>query len=349
MPNMEAVTLIVVMRPDSNQQNLDSVVKHLTDRGLKAHLSKGVERTIVGVIGPIPGELQDELEVMDGVGEVVRISKPYKMASREFGPTDTVVTIGKAKVKIGGGHFAVFAGPCAVESPEQVLATAKAVKAAGATVLRGGAFKPRTSPYSFRGMKEDGLKILAAARDETGMPIVTEVMSPRDVELVAKYTDVLQVGARNMQNYPLLDEVGQTRLPVLLKRGFAGTYEDWLLAAEYVLAGGNLQVILCERGIRTFETFTRNTMDLNAIPVIHRLSHLPVVADPSHGTGKWYLVTPIARASVAAGADGLIIEVHPNPDTAKSDGAQSLTPDNFAELMRQVKAIRAVLPAKAPA
>ncbi|MBM3945228.1 MAG: 3-deoxy-7-phosphoheptulonate synthase [SAR202 cluster bacterium] len=335
--------MIVVLRSQSSQQQTDAVLKHLTDRGLKGHVSKGVERTIIGVIGPIPPELQDELEVMEGVSEVVRITKPYKLASREFSTGNTVISIGKAAVKIGGGNFVVFAGPCAVESEEQVLATAKAVQAAGATVLRGGAFKPRTSPYSFRGMGEDGLKILANARAATGMPIITEVMSQRDVELVAKYADVLQIGARNMQNYNLLDEVGRTRVPIMLKRGFAATYEDLLLAAEYILAGGNSQVILCERGIRTFETFTRNTMDINAIPAIKRLSHLPIVSDPSHGTGKWYLVTPLARASVAAGADGLIIEVHPNPDTARSDGAQSLMFDNFNELMRQVKAIRSAL------
>ncbi|MDA1189655.1 MAG: 3-deoxy-7-phosphoheptulonate synthase [Chloroflexi bacterium] len=331
------------MGQGSTEGQVNAVIKHLTDRGLKGNLSKGVERTVIGVIGPIAPELQNELEVMDGVSEVVRISKPYKLSSREFSAGDTVVTIGKAGVKIGGNNFVVFAGPCAVESEEQVLSTAKAVQAAGATVLRGGAFKPRTSPYSFRGMGEDGLKILATAREATGMPIITEVMSPSDVELVAKYTDVLQIGARNMQNYPLLDEAGKTRTPVMLKRSFSGTYEDLLLAAEYIMAGGNNQVILCERGIRTFETFTRNTMDINAIPAIQRLSHLPIVSDPSHGTGKWYLVTPLARASVAAGAHGLIIEVHPNPDTARSDGAQSLTFENFAELMRQVKAIQSAL------
>ena len=220
------------------------------------------------------------------------------------------------------------------------MATARAVKAAGATVLRGGAFKPRSSPYSFRGLGEDGLKMLAAARDETGLPIITEVMSPADIDLVSRYADVLQIGARNMQNFSLLDEAGQADKPVMLKRNFSATYEDWLLAAEYVMAGGNKEVILCERGIRTFETFTRNTLDLNAIPSIHRLSHLPVVADPSHGTGRWYLVTPLARAAAAVGADGLIIEVHPNPDEAKSDGAQSLTFENFSALMEQVTAIR---------
>ncbi len=337
---MEVRELIVIMNVNSGQAELDAVKQHLADRGLRANLSEGVERTVVGVIGEIDPELQNELEVMDGVAEVVRISKPYKLSSREFHPENTVVSIGDTGVKIGAGEFVVFAGPCAVEDEEQIITTAKAVKAQGATVMRGGAYKPRTSPYSFRGMGEDGLKLLAAARDETGLPIITEVMSPRDVEVVSRYADVLQIGARNMQNYPLLDEVGVGDKPVMVKRSFAGTYEDWLLAAEYVMAGGNQQVILCERGIRTFETFTRNTMDISAIPAIHRLSHLPVVADPSHGTGKWYLVTPLAAAAVAAGADGLIIEVHPNPDLAKSDGAQSLTFENFAALMAQVTAIR---------
>ena len=337
---MEVPELIVIMSVDSGQAELDAVQQHLADRGLRANLSRGVERTVVGVIGGIDPELHNELEVMAGVAEVVRISKPYKLSSREFHPEDTDVTIGDAGVKIGAGEFTVFAGPCAVEDEKQVIATAKAVKALGATVIRGGAYKPRTSPYSFRGMGEEGLKLLAAARDETGLPIITEVMSPRDIDVVSRYADVLQIGARNMQNYSLLDEVGLTNKPVMVKRSFSGTYEDWLLAAEYVMAGGNHQVILCERGIRTFETFTRNTMDIAAIPAIHRLSHLPVVADPSHGTGKWYLVTPLAAAAVAAGADGLIIEVHHNPDVAKSDGAQSLTFENFGTLMAQITAVR---------
>ena len=328
------------MDANCTEIHVDAVRQHLVERGLRAHLSAGVERKVIGVIGQIYPELQNELGVMDGVSEIVTISKPYKLPGREFNPEDTVVSIGSGEVKIGGGEFAVLAGPCAVESEEQLLATARAVKAQGATVIRGGAYKPRTSPYSFRGMGEDGLKLLAAARDETGLPIITEVMSPRDVDLVSRYADVLQVGARNMQNYSLLDEVGMADKPVMVKRSFAGTYEDLLLAAEYVMAGGNKQVMLCERGIRTFETFTRNTFDINAIPSLHRLSHLPVVADPSHGTGKWYLVAPVAAAAVAAGADGLIIEVHPNPDEAKSDGAQSLTFENFERLMAQVKAIR---------
>jgi len=331
------------METKCTQKDIDLIEQHLTDKGLQSHMSKGVERTVIGVIGQIDPDLQNELELMPSVSQVIRISQPYKLSSREFNQQGTVVSIGKGKVEIGNGKFVTFAGPCAVESEEQVIATAKAVKSHGATVLRGGAFKPRTSPYSFRGMGEDGLKILATASQETGLPIITEVMSQRDVDLVSRYSDVLQIGARNMQNYSLLDEVGRSEKPVMVKRSFSGTYEDWLLSAEYVMAGGNTQVILCERGVRTFETFTRNTMDITAIPVIHKLSHLPVVADPSHGTGKWYLVAPIAAASVAAGADGLIIEVHPNPDTAKSDGAQSLTFENFGKLMSQVKSIRKTL------
>ena len=332
--------MIVVMSAHCTHEQVEAVQRHLSDRGLQGHLNPGVERSVIGVLGEIYPELQDELEFMSGVSDVFRVSKPYKLASREFVGHSTQVEIGKDKVVIGAGEFVVFAGPCAVESEAQVLATARAVSAAGAKVMRGGAFKPRTSPYSFRGMGEDGLKLLASARDETGLAIITEVMSPQDMDLVSRYADVLQIGARNMQNFSLLDEAGRADKPVMVKRGQSATYEDWLLAAEYVMAGGNERVILCERGIRTFETFTRNTMDLNAIPAIHRLSHLPVVADPSHGTGRWYLVTPMARAAAAVGADGLIIEVHPNPDEAKSDGAQSLTFENFSLLMDQVRAIR---------
>ena len=328
------------MAAGSTRNDVDGVLRHLEQRGLRGQLNEGVERTVIGVLGEVYPELQNEIDLIAGVSETVPISKPYKLARREFAPDDTVVSIGTAGVQVGGGNFAVFAGPCAVESEEQVIATARAVRDLGAQVLRGGAFKPRTSPYSFRGLGGDGLKLLATAREETGLPVITEVMATSDVDLVGRYADVLQVGARNMQNYSLLDEVGKADKPVMVKRGFSATYEDWLLAAEYVMAGGNLNVILCERGIRTFESFTRNTMDLNAVPAIHRLSHLPVVADPSHGTGKWYLVTPMARAAAVVGADGLIIEVHPNPDEARSDGAQSLTFENFGKLMTQVQAIR---------
>ena len=268
------------------------------------------------------------------------VSKPYKLASKEFHPDNTVIKVGDAV--IGGPDPVIMAGPCSVEDEEQMVSTAKAVKNAGATVLRGGAFKPRTSPYSFRGMGEDGLKLLNLAKQETGLPIITEVMATADVETVAEYADILQIGARNMQNYNLLDEVGLIGKPVMVKRGLAASYEEWLLAAEYVMAGGNEQVILCERGVRGFETFTRFTLDVAAVPVIKRLSHLPIVCDPSHSTGKWYLVTPVALASVAAGAHGLLIEVHPNPDVAKCDGPQSLTFENFDILMDQVNAVASV-------
>ena len=333
--------MIVVMQVNSTEQDILGVQNHLERRGLQGHLSLGVERTVIGVVGQAYPELRDELELLAGVQEVVIISRPYKLTSREFEPADTIIKVGD--VTIGGGQLVVFAGPCAVESQEQVRTTALAVKASGAQILRGGAFKPRTSPYSFRGMGEDGLKILSEAREETGLPIITEVMAPGDVELVSRYADILQVGARNMQNFSLLDEVGKADKPVMLKRGFSATYEDWLMAGEYVMAGGNRQLMLCERGIRTFETYTRNTLDLTAVPVIKRLSHLPVVADPSHGTGKWYLVTSLAVAAAAVGADALIVEVHPNPDTALSDGAQSLTLENFDKLMAKVRAVRAAI------
>jgi 3-deoxy-7-phosphoheptulonate synthase len=282
--------MIVVMNAESTREDIENIVTHLIERGLNAQLNRGVERTVIGVLGEIYEELQDELTLMPGVLEVFRVSKPYKLASREFHHDDTTVYVGKERVPVGGGHFTVFAGPCAVESEEQTITTARAVKAAGAKVLRGGAFKPRTSPYSFRGMFEDGLKILAAARDETGLPIITEVMSPREVELVCQYADVLQIDARNMQNYSLLDEVGMTDTPVMVKRGMSATYEDWLLAAEYVMAKGNHQVILTERGIRTFETFTRNTFDLNAIPASTASATClswPTPATPQ-GAGSWW-------------------------------------------------------------
>ena len=332
--------MIVVMAPGAAQPDLDNIRVRIEDRGLRAQINTGAERTVIGVMGSIPPDFKDEMELMNGVDEVIIISKPYKLASKEFHPDDTIIKVGDAV--IGGHKPVIMAGPCSVEDEEQMVSTAKAVKAAGATVLRGGAFKPRTSPYSFRGMGEDGLKLLQLAKQETGLPIITEVMATADVETVAKYADILQIGARNMQNYNLLDEVGLIGKPVMVKRGLAASYEEWLLAAEYVMAGGNEQVILCERGVRGFETFTRFTLDVAAVPVIKRLSHLPIVADPSHSTGKWYLVTPVALASVAAGAHGLLIEVHPNPDQAKCDGPQSLTFENFDILMEQVNAIASV-------
>lgn len=330
--------MIVIMGANATEHNIDAILQRLGEYDLQGRLIRGEERTIIGVVGAaIPPTLQEELELFEGVQETARITKPYKLAGREFHPHDTVVDV--RGVKVGDGSCVVIAGPCAVESEEQIMASARAVREAGASMLRGGAFKPRSSPYTFRGMGEDALKMLAQARDETGLPIVTEVMTPSDVELVTRYADVLQVGARNMQNYQLLEEVGRSGMPVLLKRGLSATIEEWLLSAEYVVAQGNPNVILCERGIRTFETATRNTMDLNAVAVAKRLSHLPIIADPSHGTGKWYLVPPLALAAVAAGADGLIIEVHPDPDRARSDGSQSLTPENFGALMPRITAV----------
>jgi 3-deoxy-7-phosphoheptulonate synthase len=328
--------MIVVMKAGSQDREIDVVMERLHFLGLQGHLSKGVERTVIGVVGVTSSmsDLRERLELVPGVAEVVPISKPFKLSSREFEPQDTVIDVGG--VKIGGKELVVMAGPCAAETPEQVMSTARAVKAAGARILRGGAFKPSTSPYSFRGLGEEGLKLLAEAKKEYGLPLITEVLTPQDVELVVKYADILQVGARNMQNFILLDEVGQAQKPVMLKRGLSATIQEWLLAAEYILAQGNRQLILCERGIRTFETYTRNTMDVSAIPIVHKETHLPIIADPSHGTGKWDLVMPMAMASVAAGADGLMIEVHPTPDAALKDGAQSLTFDHFGDLMKRI-------------
>jgi 3-deoxy-7-phosphoheptulonate synthase len=340
--------MIVIMRRNCTTEEVGGVQERIESRGLRAHLSEGEERTVVGVLGEVYPELKGELEILPGVLEVVVISRPYKLASREFKAEDTVIKVGDAA--IGNDELVVMAGPCAVEDEEQTLSTARLVKAAGAQILRGGAFKPRSSPYSFRGMGLPGLQILAKAREETGLPIVTEVMATEDVGMVAQYADILQVGTRNAQNFNLLDEVGKTNKPVLLKRGFSASYEEWLLAAEYILSGGNSQVILCERGIRTFETGTRFTLDLSAIPVIKGLSHLPVIADPSHSTGRTQLVSPMTLAAVAAGAHGVIVDVHPNPAVAKCDGAQALTFDNFETLMPQVKAVAAAVgkvPAKA--
>ncbi|WP_448539738.1 3-deoxy-7-phosphoheptulonate synthase [Roseiflexus sp.] len=334
--------MIVVMRSTATEEELNAVLTRIQEHGLKGSVTYGEERNIVGVIGAaIPPTLREELERFPGVQEAVRITRPYKLAAREFHPPDTIVQVGD--VAVGGGSFVVIAGPCAVESEAQIMATAFAVREAGAHMLRGGAFKPRSSPYTFRGLGEEGLRLLALARAETGLPIVTEVMTPTDVELVARYADVLQIGARNMQNFQLLEEAGRSGKPVLLKRGMSATIEEWLLSAEYIIAQGNPNVILCERGIRTFETATRNTMDLNAVALAKRRSHLPVIADPSHGTGKWYLVPPLALASLAAGADGVMIEVHPDPDRATSDGGQSLTCENFAALMPQMTALAGLL------
>ena len=323
--------MIIVMKQEATKRDVDHLVARIEELGLGSHLIVGAERTVVGVVGKTYPELRQMFETLNAVDEVVPISKPYKLSSREFNPPDTVIEV--RGIKIGGGETVVMAGPCSVENEEQLFATARAVKAAGAHILRGGAYKPRTSPYQFRGLGEEGLKLLKAASDETGMPVITEVMTPQDVDLVSRYADILQIGARNMQNYMLLEECGRSQKPVMLKRGLAGEIQEWLLCAEYIIAQGNRQVMLCERGIRTFETATRNTMDLSAIPLIKRLSHLPIIGDPSHGTGKWYLVEPMAKAAVAAGADGIMVEVHPNPDHALSDGAQSLTFESFERMM----------------
>jgi 3-deoxy-7-phosphoheptulonate synthase len=329
--------MIVVMKVDSSDKEIAGVVKRIESAGLKTHVSQGVERSIIGVVGQIFPELEDMLEMLPGVDEVIRVSKPYKLSSREFHPLDTTINVGG--ITIGGKEIVVMAGPCAVENEKQLLETARAVKAAGATILRGGAFKPSTSPYQFRGLGEAGLELLARVKKEVGLLVITEVMSPVEVELVSRYADILQIGARNMQNFNLLEEVGKTGKPVMLKRGLSATVQEWLLAAEYIMSQGNEQLMLCERGVRTFETYTRNTMDISAIPIIEKVSHLPIIADPSHGTGKWYLVIPMALAAVAAGADGIMVEVHPNPDLALKDGAQSLTFDNFYKLMAQLKSV----------
>ncbi|MFH1387027.1 MAG: 3-deoxy-7-phosphoheptulonate synthase [bacterium] len=331
--------MIVIMKPDATEEQIDHVVGKLKKLGFGVHLSKGTERTVIGAIGDKSSLQIETLQMLPGVSDIVPIRKPYKLVSREFRVEDTVVDIGN-NVLIGDKQpIAVIAGPCSVEGRELLLEAAAIVKKAGGVALRGGAFKPRTSPYSFQGMGEEGLKILAEARKKTGLPIVTEALDTRDVELVAKYADVVQVGARNMQNFNLLREVGKANKPVLLKRGAGSTIEELLMSAEYVMSEGNRNVILCERGIRTLETYTRNTLDLSAVPVIKKLSHLPVVVDPSHGTGKWDLVPSMAKAAVAAGADGLIIEIHQKPDEAFSDGAQSLKPDTFATLMDELKVI----------
>lgn len=323
--------MIIVMEAAATAQEIEAIKARLVQEGFSIHLSQGTNRTIIGVIGDRTRAMNMALEVMPGVEKVIPILNPFKLASREFQPKDTVIEVGGNSV--GGDEVQIIAGPCSVESRDQLLETALAVREAGATMLRGGAYKPRSSPYSFQGLEEKGLEILAEAREKTGMPVVTEVVDARLVPLVAAYADVLQIGARNMQNFALLKEVARVDRPVLLKRGMSATVEEWLMAAEYIMLGGNHRVILCERGIRTFEKFTRNTLDLSAVPAVKRLSHLPVVVDPSHGTGRWWLVQPMALAAVAAGADGLMIEVHPAPSEALSDGEQSLTPENFGRLV----------------
>ncbi len=329
--------MIIVMKQDASQSQITNVTARIEQWGCQAHISEGEERTIIGIIGNGRPLDRAPLERMSGVERTVPILRPFKLASRDFHPKDTVIKLNG--VSIGGDQVVVMAGPCAVESREQLLETAHAVKQAGAQVLRGGAYKPRTSPYSFQGLGEEGLRLLAEAREETGLLVVTEVMEPDLVPLVSTYADIMQIGARSMQNYALLHAVGEAQKPVLLKRGMMSTMEELLMSAEYILSHGNERIILCERGIRTFETYTRNTLDVSAVPLLKQLSHLPVVADPSHGTGKWELVEPVTRAAVAAGADGLLIEVHPHPEKAMSDGAQSLKPERFATLMEHLNAI----------
>ena len=326
--------MIIVMKPDATKENIQKVEERLQQVGLKAHLSTGEDCTIIGVIGDRKKIANLEVSMLEGVEKTVRITEKYKLVSRHFHPEDTIIDVDG--VKIGGKEVVVMAGPCSVESIEQLREAAKAVKAGGAKFLRGGAFKPRTSPYDFQGLAEEGLKMLREVADEEGLKVVTEIVDKDDIELVGKYADIYQVGARNMQNFQLLKALGKAKKPVMLKRGLAATISEWLNAAEYIMAGGNEQVIFCERGIRTYETFTRNTLDLSAVAAIKELSHLPIIVDPSHGTGRWEMVRPMARAAVAAGCDGLNIEVHPHPEVALSDGDQSLTPKNFNALMGEL-------------
>ena len=325
---------MIIVCKNSTETEIKNLTDKFEDLGFRTHLSTGTETTIIGLIGDTSKIDVEDVAALDIVEKVHRVSEPYKLVNRKFHNEDTVIDVNG--VKIGGGHFAVMAGPCSIESEEQIVNCAKAVKASGANFLRGGAFKPRTSPYAFRGLKAKGLELLLTAKKETGLPIVTELMSLEHLDLFND-VDIIQIGARNMQNFEMLAEIGKCRKPILLKRGLANTIEEWLMSAEYIMSGGNENVILCERGIRTFETATRNTFDVSAIPVLHNLTHLPVIADPSHASGKSSLIKPLAKSAVAAGADGLMIEVHPEPSKALCDGAQSLTPDAFDDVMTDVK------------
>lgn len=326
--------MIIVMKKDTETHEIKAVCERLESMNLSCHVIEGVNQSVIGVIGEITDDLLEQAEQWSKVEKALRVGKPYKLVSKECQPDGTIVKVGSVQI---GKDSVVIAGPCAVETEDQMHLTAKAVKQAGANILRGGAFKPRTSPYAFQGLKQKGLQLLREAGDEYGLPVVTEVVDPRDVEVVAKHAHMLQIGARNMQNFSLLQEVGQTKKPVLLKRGLSSTVQEWLMAAEYIMAEGNSQVVLCERGIRTFEPWTRNTLDISAIALVKEVSHLPVLADPSHASGKRSLVEPLAKAALAAGADGLIIEVHPNPDQALSDGPQSLNFDEFTSFMSNIK------------
>jgi len=328
--------MIIVLKPDATQAQVDHIIERVKEIGLTAHISKGTERTIIGVIGPEDILRVTPLEVFPGVENVLPVLAPYKLVSREFKKEDSIIDLGKG-VKAGGKSLVIMAGPCAIEDEETLRQIAREVKNAGARVLRGGAYKPRTSPYSFQGLGVDGLKMLKRVGDQMSLVTVSEVMDPRDVELASDYVDILQIGARNMQNFNLLKEVGTSKKPVILKRGMSNTVKELLMSAEYILSEGNFNVVLCERGIRTFEDSTRNTLDISAVPVVKQLSHLPIIVDPSHAAGKWGLVAPLSRAAIAAGADGLLIEVHTHPEEAKSDGAQSLLPENFAALVNELR------------
>lgn len=329
--------MIIVMNSKTDDADVEKVIQKLREMGHKVHISRGEKRIILGIIGDVENLTSVPFYAFNGVEEIIRIMKPYKLASREFKDFDTIIKV--KDITIGGKEVIVMAGPCVVENEQQIFETARYVKAAGAKILRGGAFKPRTSPYSFQGLGEEGLRLLAQAGKETGLAIVTEVMSVNQIELVGKYTDIFQVGARNMQNFVLLKELGKIKKPILLKRGLSATIEELLLSAEYILSQGNYEVILCERGIRTFENYTRNTLDLSAVPALKRLSHLPIIVDPSHATGRWRLVSPMAKAAIAVGADGLLIEVHPDPKSSLSDGAQTLRLGTFTQLMKEIRPI----------
>ena len=333
--------MIIVLKPRTTEENLNRVIKMVETKGLEAHVVRGEEMTIIGCIGDTVRIDPRLFEVDQSVDKVMHVQEPYKLANRAFHPEDTIVDV--SGIPVGGGHMAMIAGPCSVESEEQVIDVAKAVKEAGANMLRGGAFKPRTSPYSFQGLGLEVLEMLCRAKEETGLPIVTELMSGEYLDIFDEKVDLIQIGARNMQNFDLLKQLGRTKRPILLKRGLNATYEEWIMSAEYIMASGNENVILCERGVRTFETYTRNTLDLQAIPVLKKMTHLPVVVDPSHAGGKWWLVDTMAKAALAAGTDGLMIEVHNNPDCALCDGGQSLKPEKYAVLLEQLRRIAPIV------
>ena len=333
--------MIIVLKPRTTEENLNRVIKMVETKGLEAHVVRGEEMTIIGCIGDTVRIDPRLFEVDQSVDKVMHVQEPYKLANRAFHPEDTIIDV--SGIPVGGGHMAMIAGPCSVESEEQVIDVAKAVKDAGANMLRGGAFKPRTSPYSFQGLGLEGLEMLCRAKEETGLPIVTELMSGEYLDIFDEKVDLIQIGARNMQNFDLLKQLGRTKRPILLKRGLNATYEEWIMSAEYIMASGNENVILCERGVRTFETYTRNTLDLQAIPVLKKMTHLPVVVDPSHAGGKWWLVDTMAKAALAAGTDGLMIEVHNNPDCALCDGGQSLKPEKYAVLLEQLRRIAPIV------